>query len=109
MRAFNIAAALSALSMPALGPLHPAGKHHQGSTRYPTGHKPNRSVYRPHHGEREIARRLRHQARDEQRQRERGAPDFAVRVFGAEFASGLSGGARVSRRGRVITTKQGEA
>jgi hypothetical protein len=46
-----------------------------------------------HKCEREIARRLRQAARDDQRQRERAANSFAAQVEGAE---------RMSRRGRLI-------
>lgn len=115
MRMFNFglaaSAALSALDMVSCAPLHPTGKHHKGSTRYPTGHKPNRSHYRPHQGEREIARRLRQKARDEQRQRERAEQmhEFAVNFFGHDLAAQAPYPARLPRRGNPIITKQGEA
>lgn len=49
-----------------------ATDHPKGRTRYPTGHARNGRGYNtPHQGEREIARRLRQRARDEQRQIDR--------------------------------------
>lgn len=88
----------AALALTAAAPVGPV--HHMGRSRYPTGHKPNRSCYRPHQGEREIARRLRQKARDEQRQRDRAkSGSAAIRALLAKTD-------RVSRRGRVITTQQ---
>lgn len=53
----------------------------------------NRSRYTPHQGEREIARRLRQAARDEQRQRERSDNHFGAVAMNVE---------RLSRRGRPV-------
>lgn len=114
MRMFNVglaaSAALSALDMVSLAPLHPTGKHHKGSTRYPTGHKPNRSHYRPHQGEREIARRLRQKARDKQNQEARAMWRLGSHAFAGCDEQGCDNLViRVSRRGRVVTTRQEEA
>lgn len=46
-------------------------QHHMGRTRYAHGRRPRYSAYRPHQGEREIARRLAQAERNEQRQLER--------------------------------------
>lgn len=53
----------------------------------------NRSRYTPHQGEREIARRVRQAARDEQRQRERADNHFGAVAMNVE---------RLSRRGRPV-------
>lgn len=101
MRSFASIAGLAAL---VAGPaLAVSETRHLGSTRYPTGPKPNRSHYRPHQGEQEIARRLRHKARDEQRQRER------AKSGSAAILALLAKTDRVSRRGNPVTTNQGEA
>lgn len=52
-----------------------------------------KSRYTPHQGEREIARRLRQAARDEQRQRERADNHFGAVAMNVE---------RLSRRGRPV-------
>lgn len=53
----------------------------------------NRSRYMPHQGEREISRRVRQAARDEQRQRERADNHFGAVAMNIE---------RLSRRGRPV-------
>ena len=71
-----------------------AAPHHMGRTRYPKGHKPSGGIANIYHSnEREIARRLRPQARNLERQRARAADCFGCQIEGVE---------RLSRRGRYI-------
>lgn len=69
MRSLGVAALLAAASssvgnvLAGLERLRPRQPHHYGQTRHIGGYKAARSKYRPHQGEREIARRLRQQAR----------------------------------------------
>lgn len=64
---FNKFSALAAVAvsgaLAGLERLRPRQPHHYGQTRYIGGYRPARSKYMPHQGEREIARRLRQQAR----------------------------------------------
>lgn len=83
MRGLGILAGMGALlAGPAL-----ATPHHKGGTRYPVGQKPNSNRYTPHQGEREVARRLRQQKRDRERQQLR-------------HPMGVNCG--LSRRGRLV-------
>lgn len=72
----------------------PASNHHAGRTRRPVGYRGGGGYrFRPHNGEREIARRLRQQARDAERQRQR-----ALKRDGVIMAGQVG----ISRRGRLI-------
>lgn len=65
-----IGAAASSLvggALAGLERLRPVQPHHYGQTRHIGGYKAARSKYMPHQGEREIARRLRQQARKDAR------------------------------------------
>lgn len=67
-----VAASSAAASMRGLVDVMPRHDHHMGRTRYPKGWKRQTGYgFRPHNGEREIARRLRQAARNEERQRAR--------------------------------------
>lgn len=59
-----LGSAAYALTMHAVDFLKPKAPHHYGRTRYSVGQRGlNRSKYMPHQGKREIARRLRQEAR----------------------------------------------
>lgn len=72
-----------------------AVEHHKGRTRYPKGYKPTGYGFRPHNGEREIARRKRQSERDAARQAERKANSY----WGGNGHDEVVG---VSRRGQPI-------
>ncbi len=96
-RPFLGVAALAAASI-GIGPVLRT-EHHMGRTRYPAGYKPRKGYYfKPHNGEREIARRLRQAERNAEKRRDR---CVACNGFGEEGQIGLS------RRGNVLVERDG--
>ncbi len=97
MHGLGILAGLAALTAGA--------PHHMGRTRYPAGHKPGGYRFRPHNGNREVARRLRQRERDIRNQEARAITRLGTHAFVATYrdAHGFDADTiRVSRRGRIM-------
>lgn len=98
-------AGIATLAAAAIGDglLAVAPKHHMGRSRYGAGTRPRRSWYKPHQGPREIARRVRQEERNRERQLLRGAQARAweASLFGLNTTP-EPGDLRLSRRGNVL-------